>query len=1605
MTLTPVPVQVVNKAASARNRIVTHGIRLAPGELTNRSTELRVSDGVNQDRVQWEPFHETRHPDGSYMQIAVHFPASMAPGDSLQSTISEGVVTNPPAFALAPSVIAAQAGVTFTLTIEGESRSVTLQTILQQALDESALADGPIGAYSLSCLRRFIWRQRWAGVTNQQLRGVWWEIAVDAMSGLDAARWTLTWGYSAAEAGIRLGNPWNDKILILTQNATLTVSGCGAFLEFEQKTFNSFTRGTNTCTWVLRDPTAYTHEGNNHDIDLRHANVVQGSSHCYEGELLFDGSPVPATDDDREGVVAMAMDWPTKGMPPFDVVPEFPPYITTRAEAISRLRAWENWMRGLGRDADPLSWSGTITNANTGNTGDVRIGFGTMRLWIMMRAGWPAGLGALRRDIRQEYLRPNNNRQFNATADLWNYADHPGLQLWDGVPYYQSENTHSPDLLGINGPLGDLGIAEWHCPMTQVNGAACGWDREHAMLMVQAEVAHITANYAVLRFFRQQEQIWLGNCEVQSTSASILSNGVGRAFGRGIMGCGTDLWHVTGSQKVLDTLRARVVFAWQGNPLVGIDSAYYHSPARSGPQPPFTQGGYDDIDPPNPPQSGNLETVRHTFPWIDAIASRGVAGAAFTLEKRFGLADTITAWANIIAADIAFQNTMYGWLDARGQNPDRYRAVIIDRPYDDYRNPAGFAAIVGRSVRGATSGSTGTVVGIVETDTKVNSVTCWALWIKDCSGPFAASGTEALQITGSAFTCNAVGEVGGFIGVKALQNPDNYVPMSKAQIEGTTNFEALQPRPNGQTQAILDCAREANPLLTLVPPADAHFLVTGDVLRIKNEPNWPILNGDWSVTVISQSTVRLMGLNTSGQPTPYVANETVTVARLLWHNKALKPYTGYATWQRVAAALTLRYGRQGLYGPKTAEAIAKAQQILQFIGADRQFDLPVDAMPRWNDVDEHVAVLPNPFAAEPTAPTGLTARGVGQNTIRLTWANTWAGVYTDVRYRQLGAEAWIDAPSTAINASQTDVGGLAIRTTYEFQIRSRTDTWTSAWVGPVSASTQGNPPVTVANLAATGPTSTSIVATWTNPATNADQTEVEYRRVGVTPWTTTAPLPPTTLTATIPGLLVGTSYEVRVRNVNAFGPSVYAGPVTATTRSGAPTAPTNLTATPFSSTQINLAWTNTAGNATSIEVQYQLATETNWTNGPTTIDPTEVSLDYNAPFAPATAYRFRVRAVNGSGPSEWAGPATATTNGLPPSAPTGVTGLGDTGSSVTFTWTNTATNATSIETHYKVHGAGSWTPGPTLSATAVNVAIGGLLAATQYDFEVRAVNTWGASTWAAGTATTLSGAPTAPTGLLATAASGTVVNLSWTNTAGNATRNETRVRPTGATAWQPGPTVAAAATTASVTGLTPGTPLEFQVRAANLTGNSAWSSSAFATTPPGPPAKVAPSTPTDLRLFPVGADEIDVTWHATADNAIGHEVQIRVYGTTAWEPAGLVPVSSASLEITDGIEPGEVYEIRVRAYHDEGTSPWLGPKSVQAGKETAISSGDFVDLIQDVIEQRLTEGAMASITLGGKSISNASLDELRLLLEQGISRRSEMRAAIGTTWMRIGRSR
>jgi hypothetical protein len=128
------------------------------------------------------------------------------------------------------------------------------------------------------------------------------------------------------------------------------------------------------------------------------------------------------------------------------------------------------------------------------------------------------------------------------------------------------------------------------------------------------------------------------------------------------------------------------------------------------------------------------------------------------------------------------------------------------------------------------------------------------------------------------------------------------------------------------------------------------------------------------------------------------------------------------------------------------------------------------------------------------------------------------------------------------------------------------------------------------------------------------------------------------------GLTGSTSYSYRVRAFNASGNSDYSNTASAVTQAAPalPAAPTNLAATVLSRSQINLSWTDNAGNESGFRIERcKGSTCTNFALVATL--GANVTSYANTNLAANTTYRYRVYAYNASGNSGYSNVAQATT--------------------------------------------------------------------------------------------------------------------------------------------------------------------------------------------------------------------------------------------------------------------------------------------------------------------------------------------------------------------------
>jgi fibronectin type 3 domain-containing protein len=563
------------------------------------------------------------------------------------------------------------------------------------------------------------------------------------------------------------------------------------------------------------------------------------------------------------------------------------------------------------------------------------------------------------------------------------------------------------------------------------------------------------------------------------------------------------------------------------------------------------------------------------------------------------------------------------------------------------------------------------------------------------------------------------------------------------------------------------------------------------------------------------------------------------------------------------------------------------------------------------------------------APGGLTATARSTTQVDLTWtetSTTETGFLIE-RCSGTGCTAFVQIAQTAANVTAYSDMSAAASTAYNYRVRATDGQAYSPYSNVATATTPGAPPAAPSGLTASVVSSTQITLAWQDNSTNETGYKIERcTNQGCTSFAQIAQVGANVTAYSNTGLTGGTSYSYRVRATNATGDSGYSNVASATTTAVAqpPAAPSALTATVASSTQINLAWQDNASN----ETGYKIERCTN--QGCTSFAQiaqvgANVTAYSNTGLTGGTSYSYRVRATNATGDSGYSNVASATTTVVaqPPAAPSVLTATVASSTQINLAWQDNATN----ETGYKIERCtgGGCTTYAQIAQVGANVTAysnTALTASTSYSYRVRATNATGDSGYSnVATAATPAAPPAglvAPTGLTATAVSSSQVNLAWQDNATNETgyRIETCATSGCTGYWQIGQ-VGANVKTFSHTGLGPGSTYSYRVRAYNGSGNSGYSN-VVETSTPGPPW-----TPLDFTATSgPNTGEITLRWRDTAANETGFKIE-RCEGSTCTGFSEVATVgANASTFVNQGLISGRVYRYRVRAYNSSGNSAY-----------------------------------------------------------------------------------
>ena len=402
------------------------------------------------------------------------------------------------------------------------------------------------------------------------------------------------------------------------------------------------------------------------------------------------------------------------------------------------------------------------------------------------------------------------------------------------------------------------------------------------------------------------------------------------------------------------------------------------------------------------------------------------------------------------------------------------------------------------------------------------------------------------------------------------------------------------------------------------------------------------------------------------------------------------------------------------------------------------------------------SVFSNVFlTTQPASPSGLTATATSSSQVNLLWVDNSTNESGFKIERKTGASGtYAQIATAAAGVTSYSDTGLTANTSYYYRVRSSNTAGDSAYSNEANVTTPsaGTVPAAPATLSATAISSSQINLSWADVSsetgfkierkTGAGGT---YAQIGTTGANVTS--------YNDTNLAAATTYFYRVRATNAAGDSPYSPEASASTSAVAPSAPTSLTATAISSTQINLAWSDVVGE-TAFKIERKTGAGGTYAQIATTAANTVSYSDTG--LTPTTTYFYRVRATNAIGDSPYSPEASTTTLVPPPSAPASLTATAASSSQINLSWADVSSE-TGFKIERKTGTGGTYAQIATTGANVTTYNNTGLSSSTTYYYRVRATNAGGDSPYSPeASASTTSSPPAFRSASSAGASSGTL---------------------------------------------------------------------------------------------------------------------------------------------------------------------------------------------------------------------------------------------------------
>ena len=488
-----------------------------------------------------------------------------------------------------------------------------------------------------------------------------------------------------------------------------------------------------------------------------------------------------------------------------------------------------------------------------------------------------------------------------------------------------------------------------------------------------------------------------------------------------------------------------------------------------------------------------------------------------------------------------------------------------------------------------------------------------------------------------------------------------------------------------------------------------------------------------------------------------------------------------------------------------------------------------------------------------------------------------------------------------------------------------------------------SPPAAPTGLSATTVSNTQINLAWQDNANNEAGDYVEESTDGGNTWKQIATTGVGSSSYAVTGLQPVTTYYFRVRAFNILGDSAYSNSASATTSNLSPTL--NF-ATGFASgatlLTLNGATTKVVGSNLQLTDGNNDETSSAYFNSAVPVDRFATAFTFQLTSATADGFTFTIQraglsAIGGGGgglgysgiPTSIAikfdlydnvGEGNDSTglfiNGDSPTVPSGAQPVeasidmssssvdlhsGDVmqatlhydGTTLQETVTDTVTHASF--THAYAIGI----PGTIGGSTAYV----GFTGATGGATAVQDILTWAY--------TPLPAPPATPSNLAVTVASGTELDVTWTESS-SPVDSFTILRASGGGAFSQIAQVPGTTSMYADTALTQNSTYSYEVIATNAGGASAPAGPVTGTTP------IAPAAPTNLQATSITTTGVTLTWQDNANNAIGYKITRQLASNESIPVATLGPTATSYTD--NSLSPGSPYQYVVAAYNLAGPS-------------------------------------------------------------------------------------